>query len=403
MQPLQLLHKIFSKEMPGVHKTRLASLMESVKALTNSKKLTLTMLGRHMQTPIKMRSNIKKADRLLGNKHLHVERSSFFKCINTMLISENSKPWLLIDWSCLSSENELYVLRASLSVKGRGIVVYEEVHPKKKENNHTVHKAFLTKLRDVLPASAKPIIVTDAGFRAIWFNEIQKMGWDYVGRLRNKNLVTLFNVDDWKMSKELYLCSSNTPKYLGEGLLTKRTALRCKFIVFKGKKKKRRQYNKNGSECKSTKSKRYSKAQKEPWLLVTSLKTSNTLAKKVVRIYRERMQIEENFRDTKDRRYGFGLNESGTKATERMEILLLVAAIATLLCWVVGVFVKHKNYAANYQAHSAKFTTALSIVYLGCEVLRKPLQMLKKDLLLAIEKIVSISSTETAKLEMLTA
>ena len=57
-----------------------------------------------------------------------------------------------------------------------------------------------------------------------------------------------------------------------------------------------------------------------------------TSAKKAAKIYRECMQIEEKFKDTKDRRYGFGLNESNTKTTERMNVLLLIAAIATFAC-----------------------------------------------------------------------
>lgn len=58
----------------------------------------------------------------------------------------------------------LYVLRASLSMSGRSMVIYEESHPKKKENNHATHKEFLNQLKKLLPSSVTPIIVTDAGF-----------------------------------------------------------------------------------------------------------------------------------------------------------------------------------------------------------------------------------------------
>ena len=127
---------------------------------------------------------------------------------------------------------------------------------------------------------------------------------------------------------------------------------------------------------------------------MTSLDNSRNLAKKVVAIYRERMQIEENFRDTKDTRYGFGLRDSGTRTTERMSVLLLIAAIATFICWIVGVFVRKKGQAADYQAHSAKFN-ALSSVYLGCEALRRRVKITKKEFYLAIESIKLWSSTET--------
>jgi hypothetical protein len=80
-------------------------------------------------------------------------------------------------------------LRASISVTGRSIVLYEECHPKKKENNHIVHQQFLKNLKTILPDCAAPIIVTDAGFRAPWFKAVRQMGWHFVGRLRNKNLI----------------------------------------------------------------------------------------------------------------------------------------------------------------------------------------------------------------------
>lgn len=60
-------------------------------------------------------------------------------------------------------------------------------------------------------------------------------------------------------------------------------------------------------------SKRHSKAAKEPWLLVTSLLQSRENPKHIVRMYRQRMRIEENFKDRKCPHYGLGLKDSLTK------------------------------------------------------------------------------------------
>lgn len=91
----------------------------------------------------------------------------------------------------------------------------------------------------------------------------------------------------------------------------------------------------------------------------------------VVNIYRQRMRIEENFRDTKCHRYGLGLNNSLTKIPERMAILLLIATIATFAAWLSGINAKINGIASDFQAHSAKFTRSLSMVYLGREVIKK--------------------------------
>ncbi|EEZ94331.1 hypothetical protein [Legionella longbeachae] len=54
-----------------------------------------------------------------------------------------------------------------------------------------------------------------------------------------------------------------------------------------------------------------------------------------------------------------------------MKILLLVAAIATFAAWLADI--KSIGKTSDFQAHSAKYTSALSIVFLGKHVLKKTL------------------------------
>jgi hypothetical protein len=114
----------------------------------------------------KASSNIEKVNRLLGNEHLYHELLSFYATMAGQLIPRWMSPWIHIDWSCINSTTNLYLLRASLSDKGLTTVLYEESYPKKKENNHAVHQQFLKNLKAILPPCEPSIIVTDAGFRA---------------------------------------------------------------------------------------------------------------------------------------------------------------------------------------------------------------------------------------------
>lgn len=114
-------------------------------------------------------------------------------------------------------------------MSGRSITIYEESHPKKNENHHPTHKEFLNNLKAILPASVKPVIVTDAGFRGPWFTAVLAMGWHFVGRLRNKNLVCLD--DTWQLSKSLYQGANGKPKYLGNGVLTKKLKVPTHFVL----------------------------------------------------------------------------------------------------------------------------------------------------------------------------
>ena len=229
MHTLRLLHKSFKKGLPFIHQVRLNNVMDASLALIKGNKLTLTALGRNLSGTSQTRSNIKKIDRLLNNNHLHKESIEFYKFMNQRLVAANAQPWIQVDWCCICSKTMLYVLRATLCVSGRSIALYEECHPKKNENNHSTHKAFLTRLKEVLPAQVKPIIVTDAGFRTPWFAYICSMGWDFVGRLRHKNAICLDSDSQWQLSHYFYDKASGTPKYLGHGILTKKKRMPAHF------------------------------------------------------------------------------------------------------------------------------------------------------------------------------
>lgn len=390
MQQLSLLHKQFSKELPSVHKTRLNSLMGACVTASTGNKLFLTGLGRNAVSKTKTSSNIEKVNRLLGNRHLYHERSSFYATMASQLIPRWMSPWIHIDWSCINSTTNLYLLRASLSVRGRSIVLYEECHPKKKENNHAVHQQFLKNLKAILPRCEPPIIVTDAGFRAPWFTAVRQLKWHFVSRLRNKNLVLLDETKNWQLSSCFFQQATGKPSHLGYALLTEKEQVPVHIVLYKGKNKNRHKRNLNKKISTGGMSKRYSDAAKEPWILVTSLPQARNNPVHIVNIYRQRMRIEENFRDTKCSHYGQGLKHSLTKRPERMAILLLIAAIATFAAWLAGIITTLKGNASDFQAHSAKFTNSLSMVYLGREALKKKLIVSKLQFLNAINTLASM-------------
>ncbi len=391
MQQMRLLHSLFKKQLPSIHKTRLQNLFDACETAIKSNQLYLTGLGRQLSNKNKTSSNIQKIDRLLGNGHLCAEQNSFYQVMFSYLIQEHSTPWLHVDWTCINATTNLYVLRASLSMSGRSIVIYEESHPKKNENNHATHKAFLNQLKKLLPQSVKPIIVTDAGFRALWFQHVLDLGWDFVGRLRNKNLVLVESSSFWELSHTFFSQATIKPRYLGHGLLTEKGKVPAHFVVYKGLSKNRHKLNKNKKNSRSGKSRLHSAANKEPWVLVTSLVLNEHNANLAVNIYRQRMRIEENIRDTKCPHYGLGLKNSLSKSPARLGILLLIAAIATFAAWLAGIEIKRRGHAADFQAHSAKFTHALSIVFLGREALKRGVKVTQKQFYTALNLLFQIN------------
>jgi len=391
MNLMRLLHRLLEKELPFIHKVRLASLMAITETAAIYQKLFLTGLGRYLQNNNQTRSNIQKVDRLLGNEHLYKERDPLYQLMMRCLIGSQHQPLILVDWTCINSTTNLYALRASLPLSGRSIVLYEECHPKKKENNHRVHKAFLKRMKSLLPEGTQPIIVTDAGFRAPWFAQVLSMGWDFVGRLRNKNLIAMDEDSAWVLSGNYYAQARSKARCLGSGLLTKKTKVPAYFVLYKGQSKRRHKLNKNKTHCQSSKSRRYAKAHKEPWFLVTSLNTCAQQPKDVVNIYQKRMRIEEHIRDSKCPHYGLGLKKSLTLSTKRMNILLLICALASFAAWLAGLHTTAIGKAANFQAHSAKYKQVLSKFYLGREALRRGLKLTRKQFDYALQLLYEAS------------
>jgi hypothetical protein len=71
-------------------------------------------------------------------------------------------------------------------------------------------------------------------------------------------------------------------------------------------------------------------------LLVASPQLADLNARQLTVLYARRMQIEASFRDLKSHRYGQGFEDSLTRSGKRLEILLLVNALAAFASWLAG-------------------------------------------------------------------
>ena len=390
MQAMILLHNFLQNELSSIHKTRLQCLMDACCASVSCNRLWLTGLGREMVNQSTTRSNIQKVNRLLGNTHLQSERSLFYELFGKYLLPVNRCPRILVDWTVNNAETNKYILRASISVKGRSVTLYEESHPKKHEGNHSVHKNFLNQLKGLLSEDMKPVIVTDAGFRTPWFEHVKHLGWDFVGRVRNKHYFQEEGSTEWTLCSILHETASTKVRVYPNVSLTKANKLKCHLVLYKAKSKNRVKKNCYKKKSESGSSKLHAKRQKEPWVLVTSLDYAQLQPKKVVVIYRQRMRIEENIRDTKCPYYGLGLKKSLTRSTERMNILLLIAALVTFAAWLAGLICHARGEAKNYQAHSSSSKNVLSIVFLGRYVIRRNNTFTMSDFYQAITELVTL-------------
>ena len=371
MHVKRFLHTLLA---PVIHLKRINTLTLLVNAALKEKKLSVTQLGRSIVNNAQEKNNIKLSDRYLSNTHVHAERCTIYKNIATQLIKNKPHPWIIVDWSHVPNTTH-YILRAAVVLKGRALSLYEEVHPKKLENNPVVHKKFLAQLKELLAKQCRPIIVTDAGFHNSWFKAVQEIGWDYVGRVRGNKYYRLNTDNKWVTYRESCTIATIEGKALGEGYLTKTKPMATNIYLIRLPKKNRVSLNKLKKKSHYKSDKEHGRSAKEPWLLTSSLKKRHLIQRCVFKVYKARMQIEEGFRDLKSSQYGFSFEKAQSQNIERIQILLMIAMVASMIAYLTGLVAEKNQWHYQFQANSLKKRRVLSLFYLGCRIIKKNIKV----------------------------
>lgn len=229
MCELDILHDSLYQFCPELHLKRLNSLTLAYHALLDCKTLTLTELGRNLPTKARTKHNIKRIDRLLGNRHLHKERLAVYRWHASFICSGNTMPIVLVDWSDIREQKRLMVLRASVALHGRSVTLYEKAFPLSEQCSKKAHDQFLADLASILPSNTTPLIVSDAGFKVPWYKSVEKLGWYWLSRVRGKVQYADLGAENWKPISNLHDMSSSHSKTLGYKRLTKAIQSHAKF------------------------------------------------------------------------------------------------------------------------------------------------------------------------------
>jgi len=383
MHAIGLLSQWLAQHNVIGHKARREALLKLVQALFGGAKLSLTQLGRHRAGDAYPKHQIKAADRLLGNVHLYRERQRIYRVMTQTVLAGIRRPVILVDWSDSDPGQRWYLLRAAVAVRGRALSIYEKVYPLKDYNTPKAHREFLHTLKNIVPDGCKPILITDAGFRGPWFESVKALGWDWIGRILSGIKYYREDTARWQSTGALHTQATARVRHLGEVLLSPQRKYRFRLYLVRAYKprigKPSRKRLQGGS---SRKARRRHRA---PWLLATSLRHEPGSSRRIKQLYAQRMQIEEGFRDTKSHRYGFGLRYARCTSLCRLEVLLLIAALATLVLWLVGLCGRALDWARRLQANTEARKPVLSTVFIGSQLLRRSdVQLSKSDLRAAL-------------------
>jgi hypothetical protein len=363
MHAQRIIQDFLTEQCPSMHAKRRHCLALMTDAARRGG-LGLLKMSKSAQSDTALRHRIKRCDRLLSNPHIADERAVVYRALAHRVLCGQTHVGIIVDWSDLLPDNSQHVLRAAVVVKGRAIVIYEEVHPTNRYGAALVHRKFMKTLRTLLPAQCCPVIITDAGFRATWFKMLDGLGFSWIGRIRNRDMVRTEDESNWRGCKSLYADTRGRSRDLGRAEYARSNPVQCRLVMIKRTPKGRKCKTVFGKPSRSRHSNKQRAGQTEPWLLAVSPDLSTLSADAAVTMYGTRMQIEQTFRDLKSNQWGMGLTSSQTRNAKRLGVLLLIAALLSFTLWLIGLAARRSGYCIQYGSRK-KAATTLSILSLA--------------------------------------
>ena len=247
--------------------------------------------------------------------------------------------------------------------------LYEEVHPRKKLGNPTVHRAFVRRLKNIVPPGCHVIVMTDAGFHAPWFKLIEEQRWQFIGRIRGKNRLQLGEKEPWIPARNWYRRAGTEACDLGAGRYVRSNPVTVRAVLAKRARRERHALNIYGKKRKGHTSLKCARAAREPWLLVSSLGLQDLSAATLVSLYAQRMRIEQSFRDTKNVRVGMGLETARSRSAARFEMLLLLTQLASFVQRLIGESAKQQQLELQFMARRRTDRREISVLTLARRIL----------------------------------
>jgi len=373
MHTQPVLQKFFRESLPEIHAYRCRALVVAVDCVARGARISITSLGRSLcDNGIRIKHRVKRMDRLIGNGLLHAQAESIYRAMTWRLLACCPQPMILIDWSDFCVDRQQQLLRASVAVGSRAIALYEELHSYGKLGNRKVQHRFVDQLHRMLPAHCTPIVIADAGFRVPFYRHIESWGWHWLGRIRNRDFIQWHGApNEWIGANSLHAIAGIRAQDLGEAQWVRNRPLCGRLVLIRQLQRGRKDRCLTGAARRNNISLRHARRSKEPWLLVASESLQALSAKQIVRVYKTRMQIEEGFRDTKSISYGFGIANARYTSYARAANLLLIAALASFMPWLIGCLANaREQWRKQVAVSSSRKSAAYSPIFVARLIVR---------------------------------
>ena len=348
-----------------IHAARRELLCAAASAVMGGHWLSLSRLARAVMGQSTQKAALKRVDRLIGNHRIGQEAQVIGAALLRTLCRGGQPLVIAVDWSAVAPGGVFVELRASVTRAGmgRGLTIYQEVYPESKLGNARAERALLKTLHEWMPVGVQVIIVTDAGFRRPWFTQVERLGWSWIGRIRAGVCVSRDRTH-WEQASAWFAKATGKACRWSDCWLTRRFRFACDMVLYRRRAVGGKRYGRAGHGS-TPKARREARASAhEPWLLAHSPQLRTFRADEIVALYGLRMQIEENFRDSKSMPLGMGLEASQSRSALRLHALLLIGTLATFLLWHIGQLAEAEGLHRRFKA-TTRVARELSIITLA--------------------------------------
>ena len=146
----------------------------------------------------------------------------------------------------------------------------------------------------------------------------------------------------------------------------------CRFALIKKRPTGRQHKYPSGKVKNNSTARKIAQCHREPWLLSYSPELAYLGAGAIVKLYAQRMKIEQQFRDTKNLALGMGLAQSRSRGQRRLQALLLIAHIAQLAKRLIGEAAKAQQLELQLMSNNTKSRSTISVMTLAARVIDRP-------------------------------
>ncbi len=332
----QLYTAVFTKLRsvhPTLHRKHLANWIWIVVGLIQGQSVHLSSIANHIPNQTDAVSRIAKVRRWLKSRVL-TSRSLYQPLIQDVMTAWNNREVTIMLDGCFIRHKTLQILRVSLSHCYRALPLDWQVVTSKGLVELETCNLMLDQVAGLLKRTRRVTFLADRGFRdRDWARKCQSLGWCYIIRLANNTTITLAN-GRCCTAEELDI-KPGQRRYLWNVPITQAADWCCHLAIT---------WTHASAGCPA-----------ELCVLMTNLEPSGW----VLRHYLKRMHIEESFRD--DKSGGFDLHHSHLTDPHRLEMLLLVVAVAVMWIYELGEHVLRKERRTIDPAHKRQ----LSVFQLG--------------------------------------